>query len=88
MVQLPTVRQEARIPLTPPANVQHLRLESSSSPGLSSGRVAVWDVDIENWLKRACEVANRNLTREEWLNFVGDELPYMPVCPALPYPKD
>lgn len=56
--------------------------------GLSSGRVAVWDVDIENWPKRACEIANRNLTREEWRTFVGDELPYVPLCPALPVPKD
>jgi WD40 repeat protein len=56
--------------------------------GLSSGRVAVWDVDIENWPKRACEIANRNLTREEWRSFVGDELPYVPLCPALPVSKD
>lgn len=56
--------------------------------GLSSGRVAVWDADVQNWPKRACEVANRNLTREEWRTFVGDELPYVPVCPALPVPKD
>jgi len=56
--------------------------------GLSSGQVAVWDVDIENWPKRACEIANRNLTREEWRSFVGGELPYTPVCPELPLPKD
>ena len=56
--------------------------------GLSNGRVAVWDVNIENWPKRACEVGNHNLTREEWRTFVGDELPYTPVCPALPLPKD
>jgi WD40 repeat protein len=56
--------------------------------GLSSGRVAVWDVDVENWPKRACEVANRNFTREEWRSFVGDELPYTPLCSALPVPKD
>jgi WD40 repeat protein len=56
--------------------------------GLSSGRVAVWDVDVKNWPKRACEVANRNFTREEWRSFVGDELPYTPLCSALPVPKD
>jgi hypothetical protein len=35
----------------------------------------------------ACRIANRNLTREEWRQYLGD-LPYQPICPGLPVPKD
>jgi WD40 repeat protein len=56
--------------------------------GLSNGQIAIWDVDIENWPRRACEIANRNLTIEEWKTFVGSEVPYMQLCPELPVPKE
>ena len=31
-----------------------------------NGQGAVWDVDPESWKRRACALANRTLTREEW----------------------
>jgi WD40 repeat protein len=51
------------------------------------GRVVLWDVDIKGWPDRACAIANRNLTRDEWQSAVGDSLPYRVACPALPVPK-
>jgi WD40 repeat protein len=46
-----------------------------------SGSVLVWDVNRASWQARACRVAGRTLTRQEW-----DELlpgrPYQPACPA------
>ena len=33
---------------------------------LANGEGAVWDVDPDSWAVRACAVANRTLTREEW----------------------
>jgi len=56
--------------------------------GHSNGDIALWDVDVENWPKRACEVANRNLTREEWRAYVGEAVPYRTVCPGLPAQGD
>lgn len=56
--------------------------------GHSNGKVALWDVDLEGWPKRACEIANRNLTRDDWKHFVGDALSYKAVCPELPVSKD
>ena len=56
--------------------------------GHSNGQLGIWDVDVERWPQRACEIANRNLTHEEWKAFVGGEIPYQPVCVDLSVPKD
>jgi WD40 repeat protein len=45
----------------------------------SNGQGAVWDIDPESWKQRACEIANRTLTREEWEEFVPGR-PYKPAC--------
>jgi WD40 repeat protein/class 3 adenylate cyclase len=47
----------------------------------ADGHGAVWDIDPESWKRRACELANRTLTRAEW----DDLLPgrdYEPACSA------
>lgn len=41
------------------------------------------DVDTDSWIKRACRIANRNLTCAEWKQYVGNE-PYEQTCPNLP----
>ena len=42
----------------------------------------LWDVDQDSWQAQACRIANRNLTRDEWLYYLGNE-PYRPTCPSL-----
>jgi hypothetical protein len=45
-----------------------------------TGQAYIWDVRPSSWLRRACAVAGRSLTRQEW----ADVLPgrgYEPVCP-------
>jgi WD40 repeat protein/DNA-binding SARP family transcriptional activator len=44
------------------------------------GPITLWDVDPESWKRRACSVAGRNLSRDEWRDFVGDR-PYHATCP-------
>jgi WD40 repeat protein len=44
-----------------------------------NGQGAVWDVDPESWKRRACDLANRTLTREEWEEFLPGRL-YEPAC--------
>jgi hypothetical protein len=39
----------------------------------------VWDLRTSAWLRHACAVAGRNLTRAEWRDALGDE-PYAPAC--------
>jgi WD40 repeat protein len=46
----------------------------------SAGRVWVLPATVADWTDRACALANRNLTQEEWGDIVTDR-PYEKVCP-------
>jgi WD40 repeat protein len=46
-----------------------------------SGSVLVWDVDPAAWRARACTVAGRTLTRQEWNELLPGR-PYQDVCPT------
>jgi WD40 repeat protein len=48
---------------------------------LANGEGAVWDIDPRSWSARACALANRTLTREEWGRFLPGR-PYEPACAA------
>ena len=52
--------------------------------GSKDSNVFLWDVDFDSWKDRACNIANRNLTREEWRQYLGDDEPYRNTCPKLP----
>ena len=39
----------------------------------------VWDMDLSDWLARACEIAGRSLTPQEWQEFLPDR-PYHATC--------
>jgi WD40 repeat protein len=43
------------------------------------GKAAIWTIDAASWLERACSLANRTLTREEWDEFLPGR-PYEPAC--------
>jgi WD40 repeat protein len=43
-----------------------------------------WDVSFDSWQARACRIANRNFTRTEWEQYIGDIEPYRATCPRLP----
>jgi WD40 repeat protein/DNA-binding SARP family transcriptional activator len=45
------------------------------------GTVLLWDVDPASWRARACAVAGRRLTPQEWQQFLPDR-PYQPSCQA------
>jgi WD40 repeat protein/tRNA A-37 threonylcarbamoyl transferase component Bud32 len=45
----------------------------------ANGQGAVWDIDPESWKRRACVLANRTLTREEWDEFLPGRS-YEPAC--------
>lgn len=56
----------------------------SDARGLAFGageRVVLWQVDLASWRRRACELANRNLTSKEWEQAFGStNTPYKPTC--------
>ena len=39
----------------------------------------LWDLDLDSWKTQACAIANRDLTKQEWTIFLGDE-PYRSPC--------
>jgi WD40 repeat protein len=43
----------------------------------------LWDLAHQAWQQQACRVANRNLTVDEWRQYMGN-IPYHKTCPALP----
>jgi WD40 repeat protein len=45
--------------------------------------VKLWDMSLAGWKRLACRIANRNLTRQEWTQYLG-VLPYQRTCPGLP----
>jgi WD40 repeat protein len=44
-----------------------------------TGEGWVWDVDASDWLARACQIAGRSLTPQEWQEFLPDR-PYQATC--------
>jgi len=40
-----------------------------------------WDVDPQSWVQRACAIAGRDFTDEEWQRYLPDR-PREPVCPV------
>jgi WD40 repeat protein len=70
-------------------------------PGRTPTGVVLWDVGVERLGARACSVANRNLSPDEWARFLPDETRILPddsprlTCPGaggppapLPGPPD
>jgi WD40 repeat protein len=51
------------------------KLASSSR----DGTIIVWDLGLESWIRRACDIANRNLTEAEWQLYLGNEA-YHATC--------
>jgi WD40 repeat protein len=47
------------------------------------GTVRLWDVGPETWKARICQIAGRNLTREEWAEYLPGQ-PYQSTCPQWP----
>jgi WD40 repeat protein len=50
----------------------------------SDGTVRLWIARTEKLAAMVCETVWRNLTLDEWRQFVGADLPYERTCPALP----
>ncbi|MFZ4657594.1 MAG: effector-associated domain EAD1-containing protein [Caldilineaceae bacterium] len=80
-------------PLVAPVKTRSDRIESVAfSPdgqylatGSFDGLIDLWPGTFPAWVKKACQIVNRNLTAEEWRSAMGDE-PYTASCPDLPIP--
>jgi hypothetical protein len=61
-----------------------LRPDGREAAFVVPGGIAVWDLDPESWVAAACELASRNLTRDEWATYFGDPAGYRATCPQFP----
>ena len=53
----------------------------------TKAEVILWNLDQAYWFEKACQIAGTNFTKQEWLEFVGDET-YHATCPELPIPEE
>ncbi|MEM7356485.1 MAG: hypothetical protein AAF657_37060, partial [Acidobacteriota bacterium] len=49
-------------------------------------RRELWTLGPEELIERACQVAGRNLTLDEWQQSQPPDVPYRETCPGLPIP--
>jgi WD40 repeat protein len=49
--------------------------------------VILWDLDPDHWEQAACEIASRNLTRDEWATYFPNADMYHVTCPVWPTPR-
>jgi WD40 repeat protein len=52
----------------------------------ADGTAQLWHTRVEELASLACTAAGRNLTLEEWRQFVSPEIAYRSICPKLPLP--
>jgi WD40 repeat protein len=63
-----------------PSGAQFIRDTHSVVIASHDGRVYRWETDVDRALDFACRMAGRDLTREEWQQFLPAQ-PYRSVCP-------
>jgi WD40 repeat protein len=51
--------------------------------GSDDGTIQLWYLDPVSLVRRGCQIATRNLTRQEWRQYFG-ELAYHKTCPGVP----
>jgi WD40 repeat protein len=78
-------RQPLGPPLTGPVSSVAFSPDGKMlASGSGDKALMLWDVSLESWKDRACRIANRNLTRAEWKQHIGDIEPYRATCRELP----
>jgi len=58
--------------------------EGLVAAGDAIGQLHVWRLDQEPTIENICRALHRNLSWQEWLQYVGDKLSYECTCPTLP----
>lgn len=49
--------------------------------GSRDNSIRFWPVDLQELADRICELVDRNLTEEEWVEFIGKGISYTKTCP-------
>ena len=82
----PSIRQPVGRPLSGHQDmVNSLAFSPDGKTLISSSRdgtILRWNVDPEAWIQRACRIAGRALSADEWRTFAGVSIAYSPAYPA------
>ena len=81
-----------RTPLGDPIDLDRFFMESEAvlrpdgrqAAAVTNQGIVVWDLDPDHWVVAACRLAGRNLTHDEWNQYIGDLAHYQRTCPAYP----
>ena len=65
-----------------PAGAQFIGDSHDVAIASYDGRVYTWETDLDRAIDFACQMAGRNLTEDEWAEFLPAQ-PYLDVCPGL-----
>ena len=69
-------------PTGPPTRLAYSPDGATLAVGDTGGMVRFWPASLSSWARQACRVANRNLTQQEWRQYLGDAQ-YHAICPSL-----
>jgi WD40 repeat protein len=59
-----------------------LLVSAGTDPTVQLWDLSWWDRSSSDWADAGCRLVNRNLSRAEWDQLIG-ELPYQRTCPTL-----
>jgi WD40 repeat protein len=80
-------RQQVGPPLTAQGGAITSLAFNSDGTTLAAGSadhtVRLWETSVASWAQQACQIAGRNLTRQEWQQYLGST-PYRTTCSRLP----
>jgi hypothetical protein len=75
---------------TPHVNVFPAEWWAAFSPdgttlaSVSIGNIQLWKTSLESWISRGCQIAGRNLSQDEWNQFINPGRPYQRTCKDFP----
>ncbi|PTN12960.1 WD40 repeat domain-containing protein [Nitrosomonas aestuarii] len=55
--------------------------------GSTDNTLRLWAV-FEGWADALCRRLGRNMSQQEWREWVSPDMPYLEQCPGLPVPSD
>jgi WD40 repeat protein len=82
-LQLPSPPDGAEVP-TEVDSVAFSAVDASLATAAAGGSLLVRDLDARRWQARACQIAGRDLTPDEWHQYVDNSFPpYRSLCTKL-----